>query len=155
MPFCGLSFVSMWRCSAGLVLVSQRLNLPQWRALDYASPTAYVSERFAGALTRLPVEVRRPVVAQLSAAGMSTRAIAPIIGKAQQTVSDDIRASQIQVTGNRSPEHPEAPAPLTDEPGQVVKLTGAYRPICRVRHSSGVVIKTCLPPVITCATRSV
>lgn len=74
-----------------LPLIGEALTREAWRALDYASPTAYVSERFAGALTRLPIEVRRPVVAQLSAAGMSTRAIAPIVGVSQKTVDRDAR----------------------------------------------------------------
>lgn len=102
-----------------LPLIGEALTREAWRALDYASPTAYVSERFAGALTRLPVEVRRPVVAQLSAAGMSTRSIAPIVGTTHKTVVKDTQALRSQVV----PEVP--PAPLADEPGQVIKLTGA------------------------------
>lgn len=111
-----------------LPLIGEALTREAWRALDYASPTAYVSERFAGALTRLPVEVRRPVVAQLSEAGMSTRAIAPIVGTTQKTVVKDTQAARSQVIPEVSParesSQPEPPAPLTDEPGQVIKLTG-------------------------------
>lgn len=35
--------------------------------------------------------------------GMSTREIAPVIGKAKQTVHDDLRLARGEVTGNRSP----------------------------------------------------
>lgn len=64
-------------------LIGEALTREAWRALGYQTPQAYVEERFKGALTRLPREVRRPVVAELSAAGMSTRAIAPIVGTAR------------------------------------------------------------------------
>lgn len=75
-----------------LPLIGEALTRDAWKALGYASPTAYVSERFAGALTRLSPDVRRPVVAQLSAAGMSTRAIAPVVGVTQRQVSTDVRS---------------------------------------------------------------
>lgn len=86
-------------------LIGEALTRDAWRALGYSSATAYVSDRFANAFQRLPLEVRRPVVAVLSGAGMSTRQIAPVMGIAQQTVSDDQRS---QVTGDRSP------APIED-----------------------------------------
>lgn len=73
----------------------------QGTELDHA---AYVSARFAWALTCLPVEVRRPVVAQLSAAGMSTRAIAPIVGTTQKTVVKDTQAARSQVIPQVSPD---------------------------------------------------
>lgn len=108
-----------------LPLIGEALTRKAWDALDYASPTDYVSARFAGALTRLPVEVRRPVVAELSAAGMSTRAIAPVIGASNFTVSKDLQASRVSSPNTLNPEQSEPPAPLTDEPGQIVKLTGS------------------------------
>lgn len=101
-----------------LPLIGEALTRRAWEALGYASPTAYVSERFAGALTRLSPEVRRPVVAQLSDAGMSTRTIAPLVGKAQQTVHDDLRIGRTQVTGDRSPASPGSPdEEFSPEPG--------------------------------------
>lgn len=108
-----------------LPLIGEALTRKAWDALDYASPTEYVSARFAGALTRLPVEVRRPVVAELSAAGMSTRAIAPIVGASKDTVHRDIVAGVSNETPEIDPSQSEPPAPLTDEPGQVTKLTGS------------------------------
>lgn len=76
-----------------LLLIGEALTRNAWEALDYASPTAYVSERFTGALTRLPREIRQPVVLQLSAAGMSTRAIAPIVGSSHMQVGRDLKES--------------------------------------------------------------
>lgn len=75
-----------------LPLIGEALTCRAWESLGYASPTAYVSERFAGALTRLSPDIRRPVVAQLSAAGMSTRAIGPVLGVSHESVAQDIRA---------------------------------------------------------------
>lgn len=50
--------------------------------------------------------------------GMSTRAIAPIVGASQKTVDRDIRGESFDSPAPES-------SPLTDEPGQVVKLTGS------------------------------
>jgi len=91
-------------------LIGEALTRGAWRVLGYASPTAYTSERFSGALTRLALPVRRELVAELSAAGMSTRAIAPIIGKDFSTVSRDAAAGVAEC--NTSP----APAPVADPP---------------------------------------
>ena len=78
-----------------LPLISEALTRRAWEVLGYASPTAYVAERFAGALDRLSPEVRRPVVAQLSAAGMSTRAIAPVVGVSPRQAAYD-RSAGVQ-----------------------------------------------------------
>lgn len=58
--------------------------------------------------------MRREVVRELSNAGMSTRAIAPVVGASKGTVQRDIAGA------------PDgAPAALSDEPGTVTRLTGA------------------------------
>ena len=60
--------------------------------------------------------MRRPVVAQLSAAGMSTRAIAPVVGVDQSNVTRDLQVMQSA-----------SPAPsrtFTDTPGIVQQLAG-------------------------------
>lgn len=60
-------------------------------------------------------------------AGMSTRAIAPIVGTTHKTVVKDTQAIRSQLVPEVSParesSQSEPPVPLTDEPGQVVKLT--------------------------------
>lgn len=58
-------------------------------ALGYRSPGDYVSDRFGQSLAGLGIEVRRAVVGELTQAGLSTRAIAPIVGASQQIVQND------------------------------------------------------------------
>lgn len=60
-------------------------------ALGYRSPGEYLSERFGGKLARLGVDLRREVVRELTEAGLSTRAIAPIVGVTNKTVALDRR----------------------------------------------------------------
>ncbi len=61
-------------------------------ALGYRSPGEYVADRFGQSLAGLGIETRRAVVHELSQAGMSTRAIAPVVGVSQPTVLSDQRA---------------------------------------------------------------
>jgi len=67
-------------------------------ALGYDSWTAYVETEFADALPRLDRSQRRDVVAQLTARGMNTRAIAPVVRSSQETVARDLRR-----VGNQTP----------------------------------------------------
>lgn len=71
-------------------LIREALTRQAWAALEYNGPSDYISERFSGALQRLSPEVRRPFAAELSAAGMSTRAIAPIVGVSSAQVKRDV-----------------------------------------------------------------
>lgn len=68
-------------------------------ALGYVSWPAYLSEVFGDEPLRLERDVRQELVAELAAQGMSTRAIAPIVGVSQRTVADDV-SSSAQVTVN-------------------------------------------------------
>lgn len=80
-------------------------------ALGYRSVGEYVADRFGGALTQLGGEVRREVVQELTAAGMSTRAIAPVVGVSRQTIIND-RAAEAGVkdlTPDTEPAEPSAP----------------------------------------------
>lgn len=74
-------------------------------ALGYRSPGDYLSDRFGGRLARLGVDLRREVVRELSEAGLSTRAIGPVVGVSKDTVHRDL-------AGVSS----ETPAPQTPEP---------------------------------------
>lgn len=67
---------------------------------------------------RLARGERQEMVQMLSAEGMSTRAIAPIVGADHVTVSRDLAG-----VSNATP----APV-LTDNPGRIVKLTGPNSP---------------------------
>jgi hypothetical protein len=58
-------------------------------ALGFASWTAYLAATFADQPMILPTAERREVVGMLAAEGMSTRAIAPIVGVTQRQVARD------------------------------------------------------------------
>jgi len=58
-------------------------------ALGYKSWTAYCETEFAGALPRLERQARRELVVNLTEQGMSSRAIAPIVGVDHVTVARD------------------------------------------------------------------
>ena len=105
-------------------------------ALGYPSWTAYLAETLGDEPMRLARDERQEMVKVLSAEGMSTRAIAPIVGTGQTQVRRDLR----EVSPNGSPEpksdaellagaewSPEAVEPeprFTDEPGRVQPVTG-------------------------------
>lgn len=61
-----------------------------WRVLGYGSWTAYVTAEFAGALEGLARAERVPIVAKLSETGMSTRAIATVVGAGKSTIDRDL-----------------------------------------------------------------
>lgn len=71
-------------------LIEQAKNGKIFESLGYRSWTAYVSEEFGGQLARLAVAERRPVVEILADTGMSTRAIAPIVGVSPATIARDL-----------------------------------------------------------------
>ncbi|WP_108719510.1 hypothetical protein [Miniimonas sp. S16] len=58
-------------------------------ALGYASWTAYLADLFGDEPLRLPRDQRREIVGWLAGEGMSTRAIAPIVGASVGTVHAD------------------------------------------------------------------
>lgn len=64
-------------------------------ALGYKSWTAYLSDVLSEEPLRLARDERREMVVRLTAEGMSTRAIAPIVGAHHSTVADDIEASAV------------------------------------------------------------
>lgn len=73
-------------------------------ALGYRSPGEYVSDRFGRSLAGLGITVRRAVVGELTEAGLSTRAIAPVVGVSNKTVHGDLMAGVTR--GNTSPDYP-------------------------------------------------
>lgn len=70
-------------------MIREALTRRAWDALGYRSPGEYAAERFGGALTRLSIPVRQAVVQELTEAGMSTRAIAPVVGVSHEAVRKD------------------------------------------------------------------
>lgn len=90
-------------------LIREALTREAWKALDYRSVSEYVSIRFASAFARFPRDLRQKVVHELTAAGMSTRAIAPVFDVSNKTIHQD-RQVLPQVTPD-----PDEETDTTDE----------------------------------------
>lgn len=98
--------------TAVLPMIRQAIEMRDDVALGYRSVGDYVADRFGGALTNLGIEVRRAVVGELTAAGMSLRTIADTVGVSKSQVATDRQVS--------SAGHLSAPAPAIDpETGEV------------------------------------
>lgn len=101
-------------------------------ALGYRSPGEYVADRFGGSLQRLGIEVRRAVVGELTAAGLSTRAIAPVVGTSHMTVKNDLDAGVKVFTPEPEPTFVSATealaemtqTPVVAEEGEAEAATG-------------------------------
>lgn len=102
--------------AAVMPMIRESIEKRDDQALGYRSVGEYVSDRFGGALSRLGVEVRREVVRELTEAGMSTRAIAPIVGVSQKTVVQDSQATR-QVIPEVSPAPPAPQGEQDSESG--------------------------------------
>lgn len=74
-------------------LVHQARDMEDHMTLGFASWTAYLADVFGDEPLRITRDARRELVAEMSAAGMSTRAIAPVVGVSQKTVDRDVRES--------------------------------------------------------------
>lgn len=85
-------------------------------ALGYDSWTAYIADLFGDEPLRLAREVRRELVAELAEQGMSTRAIAPIVGVSHTAVRKDIAAAG----GNKFP----GVTNVTPDPAETVVIDG-------------------------------
>lgn len=92
--------------NAVLPMIRESIEKRDDMALGYRSPGDYVADRFGQALSGLGIDVRRAVVGELTQAGLSTRAIAPVVGASFKTVARDIAAP---VSGD-TPQTPEPAA---------------------------------------------
>ena len=72
-------------------------------ALGYASWTAYLSEVLGEEPMRLARAERQDMVRMLSDEGMSTRAIAPIVGSSFKTVANDREGQVCKITHLKRP----------------------------------------------------
>lgn len=97
---------------AVLPMIREAIEKRDDLALGYRSPGDYVSDRFGQSLAGLGIEVRRAVVGELTEAGLSTRAIAPVVGVSQKTVDRDAR----QVSHlTHLPQSSSSASPVADE----------------------------------------
>ncbi|ROS28873.1 hypothetical protein EDF22_0604 [Rathayibacter sp. PhB127] len=89
----GLKLDSMADTFAGVLpLIREAIERDVYALLGYASHGAYVSDRFGDSLAKLGVDMRREVVRELTEAGLSQRAIAPVFGVSQPMIAKDVRA---------------------------------------------------------------
>lgn len=70
-------------------LVDDAKSTNAWQVLGFASWTAYLADTLGSEPMRLARQERQEIVAYLSGEGMSTRAIAPIVGASKDTVQRD------------------------------------------------------------------
>lgn len=105
---------------AVMPMIREAIERRAWSVLGYSGVSQYVSECFGDALAHLGVEVRRSVVHELTAAGMSTRAIAPVVGLSREGVRKDQRAGDNQLSPDLPPAS-KTPAPETSSPETVTE----------------------------------
>ena len=117
-------------------LVQQAKDGSAHEALGYPSWTAYLAETLGDEPMRLARDERQEMVKVLSAEGMSTRAIAPIVGASHMTVQNDRDSgvknftpapksdAELLAGAEWSPEAVEDEPRFTDEPGRVQPVTG-------------------------------
>lgn len=73
-------------------LLNEARDGEAWRVLGYASWTAYLADVMGEQPLRLPRDERQQIVGYLAGEGMSSRAIAPIVGATHSTVQQDVKA---------------------------------------------------------------
>lgn len=107
-------------------------------ALGYDSWTAYLSDVLSDEPLRLARDERREIVSALAAEGMSTRAIAPIVGASKTQVADDLSSVRNRTVEPRAitgvngktytPPKPKAPANVDAETGEITEATPRATP---------------------------
>jgi len=100
-------------------LVEQARDGNAHLALGYASWTAYLSDTLGSEPLRLPRDQRQELVGYLAGEGMSTRAIAPVVGVTHETVAQDLKAPVRNLT--------PAPADVPVDLAAVDMTTGEIR----------------------------
>jgi hypothetical protein len=103
-----------------------------WEALGYETWDAYLDGEYGEHRVRLPREQRREIVAGMSAAGMSSRAIGSAVGVDQSTVVRDIDRSDANAS----------------VPETVLSLDGRARPASRLTPDENVWIEPGVDEVI-------
>ena len=94
-------------------LLNEARDGEAWRVLGYASWTAYLADVMGEQPLRLPRDERQQIVGYLAGEGMSSRAIAPIVGASPSQVKRDAQVAQMgQVPGVTNV--PPEPAPTAD-----------------------------------------
>lgn len=98
-------------------LVDEAKSSNAWQVLGFASWTAYLADTLGSEPMRLDRSERQELVAYLSGEGMSTRAIAPIVGATKSQVARDIEVSSsghLAPVPFGTPEPEPTPEPVAD-----------------------------------------
>lgn len=125
------------------VLVEQAREREVWAVLGYPSWTAYLVDVLEP--MRVPRDERREIVGYLTGQGLSTRAIAPIVGADQKTVVNDRRAlmSDPLVAG----EEDSSPAPVRGLDGKTYEARAPQRRLVVVPAPEAPAVRTRQPAV--------
>lgn len=139
--------------TAVLPMIRQAIEMRDDVALGYRSVGDYVADRFGAALDSLGVDVRLAVVRELAEAGLSSRAIAPVVGVTDRQVRRDKLAGGTRVppapaidpeTGEVGPDYPEPTPTAATSPAATEGAPGG-----RVERNHGATSAPApLPPVI-------
>jgi transposase-like protein len=107
-------------------LVDEAKNSNAWQVLGFASWTAYLADTLADEPMRLGREERQELVGYLSGEGLSTRAIAPIVGVDKDTVRRDVIRGGVNTppASTPTPERHVPVAPRAEEVAQVRDALG-------------------------------
>lgn len=100
--------------AAVMPMIREAIERRAHEVLGYRSPGEYAADRFGAALSKLGPEMRQAVVRELSDLGMSTRAIAPIVGVSDVQVHRDRHAGATSRSTSPDPTTPvvgATPAP--------------------------------------------
>lgn len=138
---------------AVLPMIREAIERRDDLTLGYRSPGDYVSDRFGQSLAGLGVDVRRAVVGELTEAGLSTRAIAPVVGTHFTTVADDIKAGGVG-SPTPSPQSPEsaldASAIAVDQgAGSQGEVAPSVTEAGREQETTGIGVPTAPRPAVT------
>lgn len=85
-----------------MMLMRDALARNAHSVLGYVSPGAYIKERFGRSLEALGESIRREFMHELSDAGLSTRAIAPVFNVSHMAVQRALSAGVTGVTPDLS-----------------------------------------------------
>lgn len=128
-------------------LIEEARDREAWRSAGYLSWTACAVAEFGGALPKLERDARRELVASLTEVGMSSRAIAPIVGVDKETVNADRRSGGRNLPPDAADEcdpdaeivdaelldeEPTAPKPITGMDGKTYP-----KPVQQTRPAPG------------------
>ena len=94
-------------------LIDEAKHSNVWNVLGFASWTSYLADTLGEEPMRVSREERLELVGYLAGEGLSTRAIAPIVGASHMTIARDLETSS-GVT-NVTPDEPSVESPSTPE----------------------------------------